>query len=148
MNQEDKYTSEFKAEVVLKVIKGNKTQKEIAREYGINASLIGTWKKIFLKKSYRAFETACHASYRDYESDIKDENHTRIRELRIRNGFSIKQIGEMLGIKEYLYTRYENEPQSMPSECLIGLTQIYHVSADYILGIQDDIVDSKSESSH
>ena len=51
MNNAEKYSSEFKTEVVLKALKGKKTQQEIAQEYGIYAANISTWKKTFMEKA-------------------------------------------------------------------------------------------------
>ena len=136
MNNADKYSSEFKTEVVLKALKGKKTQQEIAEEYGINAANISTWKKTFLEKSHRAFETTCRTSYRDYEMDI-DETKTRVRKLRMKNGYSLKQVSDMLGVRENVYIRYENDPMNMPGEMIARLAKIYQISSDYLLGLSD-----------
>lgn len=133
MGDKEKYSSEFKSEVTLKALNGNQTQKEIAKEYGISESTVGRWKKLFLEKAYCAFEPTCNKSYDDCALDV-DETGTRIRKLRIKNGMSTQQVGEILGIGQKIYIRYENNPMDMPSNYIVKLAILYNVSSDYLLG--------------
>ena len=45
-----------------------------------------------------------------------------------------KQISEMLGIQQTVYSRYERGFQNIPIEHLIRLADFYGTSTDYILG--------------
>jgi transposase-like protein len=51
MTKRRKYTPEFKAQVVLEIISGAKTQAEIARQHRIKPDLIARWRRQFLEKA-------------------------------------------------------------------------------------------------
>ncbi len=59
----------------------------------------------------------------------------RLKELREENGVSQKQIAEYLNIRQNTYSQYETGKRQLPIDVLINLSQFYHVSTDYILGI-------------
>ena len=58
----------------------------------------------------------------------------RLRDLREDNDLNQAQIGEILGISQTVYSRYERGYQTIPLEHLIKLADFYDVSVDYILG--------------
>lgn len=62
---------------------------------------------------------------------MKFEN---IRNLRIDNGYTQKQIGEYLGISQNTYSQYEIGILNYPIDVLIKLADLYNVSIDYLLG--------------
>lgn len=62
---------------------------------------------------------------------MKFEN---IRNLRIDNGYTQKQIGEYLGISQNTYSQYEIGVLNYPVDVIIKLADLYHVSTDYLLG--------------
>ena len=55
-----KYTSKFKAQVVLEIISGAKTQAEIARQHRIKPDLIIQWRRQFLENAPSLFERGNH----------------------------------------------------------------------------------------
>lgn len=57
-----------------------------------------------------------------------------IRELREDSDKTQKQIAEMLGIRQNVYSRYECAQAELPIRHLIKLANYYNVSTDYILG--------------
>lgn len=59
----------------------------------------------------------------------------RLKELREENDVSQKQIAEYLNIRQNTYSQYETGKRQLPIDILIKLSQFYHVSTDYILGI-------------
>lgn len=59
----------------------------------------------------------------------------RLRDLREDKDFTQEKIGEMLGIKQTVYSRYERGYQTIPIEYLLKLAEIYNTSTDYLLGI-------------
>ena len=61
----------------------------------------------------------------------------RIRALRKEHKKSQVQIAGILGISQTMYSRYEREENELPVRHLIGLSQYYNVSSDYILGLSD-----------
>ena len=62
---------------------------------------------------------------------LKFEN---IRNLRLDNGYTQKQIAEMLGISQNTYSQYEIGVLNYPVDALIKLADFYGVSVDYLLG--------------
>ena len=62
----------------------------------------------------------------------------RIRELREDHDLTQRQIAEVLGIKQQVYSNYELGFRSLPIEHLIKLCKYYNVSSDWILGLDNN----------
>lgn len=62
----------------------------------------------------------------------------RIRDLREQKKETQKQVAEMLGIRQQVYSKYELGVRSLPLEHLIKLCKYYGASADWILGLAED----------
>ena len=58
-----------------------------------------------------------------------------LRDLREDADKTQTQIAEVLGTSQTMYARYERGANEMPIRHLIALCRLYHVSADYILGL-------------
>jgi len=56
MTKRRKYSPEFKAQVVLEIISGAKTQAEIARQHRIKPDLLVRWRRQFLENAATIFE--------------------------------------------------------------------------------------------
>lgn len=50
------FSAEFKAKVVLEMIRGNKTAAEVCREYDLKPDLVSHWKNEFLANAAQVFE--------------------------------------------------------------------------------------------
>lgn len=61
----------------------------------------------------------------------------RIRELREDSDLLQKDIAEVLGTTQQVYSRYEKGENEIPVRHIITLARFYNVSADYILGLTD-----------
>ena len=59
----------------------------------------------------------------------------RIRDLREDHDMTQQQVAQVLGTSQTMYARYERGASELPIRHLIGLCRLYHVSADYILGL-------------
>ena len=59
----------------------------------------------------------------------------RIRDLREDHDMTQQQVADYLGTSQTMYARYERGANEMPIRHLISLCKLYHVSADYILGL-------------
>lgn len=57
-----------------------------------------------------------------------------IRDLREDNDLTQAQVAEYLGTSQTMYARYERGANEMPIRHLLRLCDLYHVSADYLLG--------------
>lgn len=58
----------------------------------------------------------------------------RLKELRIANGYTQKDIAEKLGINSVTYLHYEKSQRQPPLELLTDIATFYDVSVDYLLG--------------
>lgn len=58
-----------------------------------------------------------------------------LRELREDRDIKQYTIAKLLGTTQQVYSRYENGVNEMPIRHLKTLCQYYHVSADYVLGL-------------
>lgn len=65
--------------------------------------------------------------------------HQRIRELRLDNDKSQKEIAQLLETTQSYYSQYELGKRQMPVEHIMKLCVFYGVSADYILGLPKDL---------
>lgn len=59
--------------------------------------------------------------------------YERIKDLRVKAGLTQAQIGEMLGVKQSQYQRWESGKRDYPIEVLVKLAGYFGVSTDYIL---------------
>lgn len=62
----------------------------------------------------------------------------RLRDLREDRGLTQKEIGDILHIRQNVYSRYELGIRTLPLEYLLILADFYRTSADYILGRTDN----------
>ncbi len=61
----------------------------------------------------------------------------RIRDLREDNDLTQQQVADALGTSQTMYARYERGANELPIRHLIVLCKLYHVSADYVLGLNN-----------
>ncbi|MBQ4518185.1 MAG: helix-turn-helix transcriptional regulator [Clostridia bacterium] len=71
----------------------------------------------------------------------------RIRDLREERKLTQRQVAEVLGICQQVYSKYELGVRSLPIEHLVKLCQFYHASADWILGL-DTTAEGQQEAKH
>ena len=62
----------------------------------------------------------------------------RIRELREDHDLTQKQVATVLSCSQQVYSNYELGQRDIPTDILIGLSNFYQVSTDYILGITNN----------
>ena len=58
----------------------------------------------------------------------------RLKDLREDHDLYQKDIAQLLGISQTVYSRYERGFQTIPVNHLLKLADFYHTSTDYILG--------------
>lgn len=61
----------------------------------------------------------------------------RINELRIAFGWNQVQLAEKLGVSKQTISNWENENIQPSIEMLVRMAKLFHVSTDYILGLDD-----------
>lgn len=62
-----------------------------------------------------------------------------IKELREDRDKTQLEIAKLLQTDQSYYSKYERGVRALPMEHLITLCKFYGVSADYILGLPDDL---------
>ena len=62
-----------------------------------------------------------------------------LRNLRIDHDKSQAEIAKLLQTTQTYYSKYELGKHPLPIDHLITLCNYYHVSADYILGLPEDL---------
>ena len=75
----------------------------------------------------------------DYlNNTIKSNNSNllgqNIRELRIANNYTQEKLATKIGLTPKMISFYENNQRTPPADILIKLSNIFHVSTDYLLG--------------
>ena len=69
------------------------------------------------------------------ESDEKVEFSNRLKELRTQAGLTQLQLAQRLGITKSVISFYELSERAPSPDVLIRLANIFHVSTDYLLGL-------------
>ncbi len=62
----------------------------------------------------------------------------RLKELRNENDMKQSDLGKLLGVRDSVISRYERGIISIPVDTLQKLSEIFHVSTDYILCLTSD----------
>ena len=61
----------------------------------------------------------------------------KIRDLREDHDLTQQYVADILGTSQTMYARYERVANELPIRHLLALCELYHVSADYILGLNE-----------
>ena len=67
------------------------------------------------------------------------EYYDRLRKLRLERNKTQAEIAEYLQTGQSYYAKYENGRRALPLDRLCQLCLYYHVSADYILGLPEEL---------
>lgn len=62
---------------------------------------------------------------------------TKLKELRQKSGLTQKQLADKLWLSKATVSYYEQSLRYPSPEILIKLSKIFHVSTDYLLGIEN-----------
>ena len=65
--------------------------------------------------------------------------YQRIRDLREDNDLTQSDIARILATTQQQYGRYETGQREIPVHHLITLCKYYNVSADFLLGLTDEL---------
>jgi repressor LexA len=63
----------------------------------------------------------------------------RIKELRKARGVTQDELGALLGVQKAAVSKYENEKLRIPREVIERLSEIFGVSEDHIMGLDDSV---------
>ena len=67
----------------------------------------------------------------------------RLKELRLQHGFTQEELGTLLGVTGANCTRYEKGLAQPKITTLIKIAQIFGVSVDYLLGIDEMVAETE-----
>lgn len=62
----------------------------------------------------------------------------RIRELREERGISQTELANMLNVTQRTVSRFELEQHDLGTQDVIAICRLFEVSADYLLGLEDE----------
>ncbi|MEN8904686.1 MAG: hypothetical protein ABF289_01865 [Clostridiales bacterium] len=89
------YEASYKAQVVLDLLKEEKTLSQISSEYKLSTSVISKWKNIMIRNIEKVFEDGSSKALqdkKDYEKQI-DELYQQIGKLTIQLNWLKKKCG-------------------------------------------------------
>ena len=58
----------------------------------------------------------------------------KLHELRVKYGYSQKQVAEKLGVSPSIISSYETGERTPSTEILLSISYLYNCSTDYLLG--------------
>lgn len=61
----------------------------------------------------------------------------RLEDLRVDHDLTQQQVADFLGCKREVYRRYEKGQRTIPIDYLMRLARFYHVTIDYLVGMDD-----------
>ena len=61
----------------------------------------------------------------------------RIKKLRLSKGYTQQNLADMLKVTKSVISAYETGQRSPSYEILIGLSTIFNVTTDYLLGVSN-----------
>lgn len=64
------------------------------------------------------------------------EFSTKLKQLRTQRKLTQTDLGNMLGVSKSVISSYENSSHYPPYDILLGLSRIFGVSTDYLLGAE------------
>lgn len=62
----------------------------------------------------------------------------KLKELRKQSGLTQQQLASQIGVSKSVISFYELRERTPSPEVLIKLSSVFHVSSDYLLGIEKD----------
>ena len=62
---------------------------------------------------------------------------TTLKELRMKSGLTQKQLADKLWLSKATVSYYEQSLRCPSPEILVKLSAVFHVTTDYLLGIED-----------
>lgn len=91
-NQRRKFSSDFKAKVVLEALKERETMEEIARRFELHPNQVGIWKKEFLANAGAAFGGGGEKEAQAKKEEDMEKLYARIGQLQVENDWLKKKL--------------------------------------------------------
>ncbi len=87
-----KYSKEFKSQVALDAVRGQKTVVELASEYGVHPNQISSWKKQLLESAAAVFSRGRDREAESHEAE-KERLYQQIGKLQVEVDWLKKTVG-------------------------------------------------------
>lgn len=71
MRSRRKFSAEFKTQIVLQVLSGEKSLAEVCREHQLTVQMVGNWKQQFLAHASRAFESEANSGEQERIAELE-----------------------------------------------------------------------------
>jgi len=97
MKKRREYAPEYKAKMVLEILREERTMSDIASREGINVNQLGNWKNEFLKNAARAFSQS-----RDEKAALRQAKEIREKEREYQ-----AKVGQLTIEVDWLKKKYE-----------------------------------------
>lgn len=70
---------------------------------------------------------------------------SRLRVLRARYGLTQKDVADKLEISQQTYSKYEKEGSVIDSNMITKICELYEITADSLLGLDEKAAESQAE---
>lgn len=84
------HSAQFKAQVAMAALSGEKTLAELSAEYGVHPTMISTWKQELGRRASELFERGAKKADKDQQRTI-DELYRQIGQLKVERDFLAEQ---------------------------------------------------------
>ena len=88
------FSKEFKANVAIEALKGQRTVNELAQEFGVHASQINRWKKELLESAPEIFSQNKEREAKRTEME-KDQLYRKVGQLQVEVDWLKKKFGHL-----------------------------------------------------
>jgi putative transposase len=97
MEKRNRYTSEFKAKVVLEIIQEESTLNQIASKYQLNPQMLSQWKSEFVKNAAVVFEKGKDGTGKIIKEMAEKE--ARYQQIIGQQSYEIEWLKKKSGLK-------------------------------------------------
>lgn len=124
----------------LRISKGF-TQSELGKKVGVSQNTFTNWENgsrepnfKTLRKLANVLETTIDYLLGEEEMTVQLVFASRLKVLRVSNGYSQTQIAQSLGTVQGVVSKYECGIREPDLKMLVKIADFYNVSLDYLLG--------------
>jgi transposase-like protein len=86
MKTRRRFTGDFKAQVALEALRGDKTIQEIAAKHKVHPNQVSAWKRQAMDGLSQVFSNGADRERQDHQAEIR-ELHAKIGELTVERDF-------------------------------------------------------------
>jgi transposase-like protein len=100
MRKRKKYSSEYKANIIIEILREEKTMSEIASREGVSVNQLGNWKREFIENADRVFSRS--SDEKAAERQVKEMKEIE-REYQAKVGQLTLEVDFLKGAHEKLF---------------------------------------------